>query len=165
MSILIKRIFNYLAFLIVSVSFLIIYYINTFNSKESKNLNILEKRIDFIGITQIDGSRGKIDVLTITFNEIKYRFIYLKSNQNYSDLLNSLKIKDSVKIFYDIDYGNDCYKILELEKNGLKLISLEQDNNFHQFFGYFLIFASIITLIYAVNFDKKYWVIKNKINS
>jgi hypothetical protein len=152
-----KRLLSYILFFIMSSVFFVLFYLSKTDNSTLDDFYNVEGEISIIKISQIDGARTKLDVLFINFKNDKKDFIYLKKNQNYVDFLNALKKGDFVNLYFKEDFGKNRFKIIQLEKDNNTLISFESNKNWSTKMGYFFLFASIMTVVYSIQSDRKYW--------
>ena len=134
-----------------------LFYFSKSDENTITNFYKIEGKISLVKISQIDGARSKLDVLFINLFNVQKDFIYLKKNQNYVDFLNSLKKEDFVKLYFKEDFGKNRFEIIQLEKDNYSLISFESNKKQSTKMGYLFLFAGIMTIIYSIQSDRKYW--------
>lgn len=134
-----------------------LFYFSKSDENTITNFDKIEGKISLVKISQIDGARSKLDVLFINLFNVQKDFIYLKKNQNYVNFLNSLKKGDFVKLYFKEDFGKNRFEIIQLEKDNYSLISFESNQKQSTKMGYLFLFAGIMTIIYSIQSDRKYW--------
>ena len=153
-----KRMATLIALFVMALILFGIFYFSRGKEKSVDNYYHIEKTIDSISIDQIKGASGKkLDVLRVKLKNDTAKYIYYKANQNYKDLLGALTKDDLIKLHFKEDYGENRYEIIQLEKGNYTLISLEESENKDKKLGYFCLFASIMTIFYYIQNDRKYW--------
>ncbi|MGL3000991.1 hypothetical protein [Flavobacterium sp. RSSB_23] len=146
----IKKVIEFLGLLLLGTFFLGIFYFEIVIENRKPSYFVTTNTIDSVFIRKIQGARSNLDALAIKLTRDSSNFIYYKANQNYVDLLGTLKKQDTVTLFFTEDDGNNRFEIIQLEKNKVELVSIKDEESKQKKIGYFCLFASIMTFIYAL---------------
>ena len=145
----VKKGIEFLALLILGIFFFGVFYFQIVIENRKPNYFVTTNTIDSVYIREIQGARSNLDALAIKLARDSSNFIYYKANQNYVDLLGALKKHDTVTLFFTEDYGNNRFRIIQLEKSKVELVSIKDEDSKQKKIGYFCLFAGIMTIIYA----------------
>ena len=153
-------------FLVVlsSVIYFFLAYIGYLNS--NINLNEINSKIGIVeevGITQRIGTKGeKSNVFFIQLDNIELKLGVYRMSKNYSELIENIKPKDKIKVYYKSKTNkreNVNIDLVQIEKNGNIILQKNEFENKQSFLLYIGLFFGIGTIIfsYLYYFRKLKW--------